>query len=283
MNFINFLQKRSKLFWGVVGFCLVPLMGFIDYSTGYEVSFSLFYLAPISLVTWFISERWGLVISTFSAFTWLIADISSGLLYTNSIIYLWNTLIRFGFFIIVTLLISALKKEFSREQESTRVDYVTEAVSVRYFYELAEKEIHRSQRYGHPLTFAYIDIDNFKEINDQYGHSVGDRVLRTLVSIIKHQIRNTDTIARLGGDEFLLMLPETNQEQARALIPRIYQSLADEKLHPTWSVTVSIGVVTYTDFMKSVDDMVKKADEVMYSVKLKGKNGVRYTVHTVNS
>jgi diguanylate cyclase (GGDEF)-like protein len=79
------------------------------------------------------------------------------------------------------------------------------------------------------------------------------------------------------------MLPETNQEQARALIPRIYQSLADEKLHPTWSVTVSIGVVTYTDFMKSVDDMVKKADEVMYSVKLKGKNGVTYTTHTVNS
>jgi diguanylate cyclase (GGDEF)-like protein len=283
MNINNSPQTRSKLFWGITGFSLVPLLGLIDYLTGYEVSFSLFYLAPISLITWFIGKRWGLVISTFSAITWLIADLSSGLLYTNSIIYLWNTMIRFGFFITVTLLISALKKELSNEQELTRVDYVSEAVSVRYFYELAQKEINRSQRYGHPLTFAYIDIDNFKGINDQYGHSVGDKVLRTLVSTIKRQIRNTDTIARLGGDEFILVLPETDQEQARALIPRINQSLADEKLHPTWSVTVSIGVVTYTDFTKSVDDMVKIADKVMYAVKLKGKDGVGYTVFPVNS
>ena len=283
MNFISFLQKRSKLYWGIISCCLVPLLGFIDYLTGYEVSFSLFYLAPVSLATWSISKRWGLLISTFSAITWLIADISSGLLYSNTIIYFWNTLIRFGFFIIVTLLVSALKMEFSKGQELTRVDYVTEAVSIRYFYELAQKEINRSKRYSHPLTFAYIDIDNFKGINDQYGHSVGDKVLRTLVSTIKRQIRNTDTIARLGGDEFILMLPETNQEQARALIPRINQGLADENSHLTGSITVSIGVVTYTDFVKSVDDMVKIADEVMYSVKLKGKNGVRYTVHPVNS
>ena len=251
--------------------------------TGYEVSFSLFYLAPVSLATWSISKRWGLLISTFSAITWLIADISSGLLYSNTIIYFWNTLIRFGFFIIVTLLVSALKMEFSKGQELTRIDYVTEAVSIRYFYELAQKEINRSKRYSHPLTFAYIDIDNFKGINDQYGHSVGDKVLRTLVSTIKRQIRNTDTIARLGGDEFILMLPETNQEQARALIPRINQGLVDEKQHLTGFITISIGVVTFTDFVKSVDDMVKIADEVMYSVKLKGKNGVRYTVHPVNS
>ena len=88
-------------------------------------------------------------------------------------------------------------------------------MSVSYFYTLAKNEIERSARYDKPLTFAYIDLDNFKEINDLLGHSIGDRVLRTVTENIQSQIRTNDTLARLGGDEFALLLPETCEEDAR--------------------------------------------------------------------
>ena len=104
-----FLEKRSKLFWGSVGFILVALLGFVDYRTGVEFSITLFYLIPIFLVVWFAGEKLGLVISAASALIWFITDYTNGLVYSNEFIYVWNTLIRLGFFIVSSRLLSALK------------------------------------------------------------------------------------------------------------------------------------------------------------------------------
>ena len=279
MNMTLFFEKRSNLFWGSMGVLSVIVLGIIDYLTGYELSFSLFYLAPISLIAWYKSKRYGLVISAVSAIVWFLADFLSGSRYSIPSLYVWNTLIRLGFFLVVNLLFSALRKAYDANQELARMDYVTGAVSVGYFYNLAKIEIGRSVRYGRPFTFAYIDMDNFKAINDSMGHSTGDQVLRVVTENVQRQIRNIDTFSRLGGDEFALLLPETDEEEARNVITRVFTNLSNEMLKNDWTVTFSIGVVIYRQPPKSVDEMVKLADSTMYSVKAGTKNGVAYHVY----
>ena len=279
MNAGNFFEKRSKPFWVTTGMLFIIVLGAIDYFSGYEISFSLFYLIPIFLVVWFVDERAGLVLSCVSAITWLIADYAAGLKYSHPSIYIWNTLLRLGFYFVVTWLGSTLKKAYKVNQELARKDYVTGATSVRYFYELARIEISRSQRYGLPLSLAYIDLDNFKAVNDRLGHSAGDRVLREMTETVCGQIRPSDTFARLGGDEFALFMPETGCDAAARIVDRLHSSLEDEMLKNGWMVTFSLGVVTYKEVPKTVDEMVKIADNAMYTVKTDGKNGVNYCVY----
>ncbi len=144
---------------------------------------------------------------------------------------------------------------------------------------MARIEISRSQRYGLPLSLAYIDLDNFKAVNDRLGHSAGDKVLRDLTEAVCRQIRPSDTFARLGGDEFALLMPETGPEAAERIVDRLHSSLEDEMLKNGWMVTFSLGVVTYKEVPKTVDEMVKIADSAMYTVKAGGKNGVNYCVY----
>jgi diguanylate cyclase (GGDEF)-like protein len=279
MNQTLFFEKRSKLFWGIVGVILVILFGLLDFLTGFEISISLFYIIPISLVSWYVGGKFGLFTSAASAIAWFVADYSSGLVYSNPIIYVWNVLFRLGFFFVVVRLLSALRKAYHTNQELARLDYVTGAASARYFYELAKTEIRRSERYKRPFTFIYIDMDNFKLINDRLGHTTGDRVLRTVTDSIQRQIRPSDILGRLGGDEFGLLLPETAEVDAKKVIDRLHTSLVNEMLKNGWMVTFSIGVVTYCQVPRSVDDMVKLADSAMYRVKNNGKNGVSYQTY----
>jgi diguanylate cyclase (GGDEF)-like protein len=228
VNYLAKLEKQNRTFLALLGFIIIGVIGIIDLLTGYELAFSVFYVLPISLVTWLTSQRFGILASLTSAIVWLSADMATGHPYSHPLIPVWNSLIRFAFFVIITLLLSALKKAIQRESELARTDYLTGAVNLRYFYELAQMEIDRLQRYGHPFTLAYIDLDEFKAINDQFGHASGDRVLYTVASSIKKNMRKTDICARLGGDEFALLLPETDQEFARLAISKIQGELLKE-------------------------------------------------------
>jgi len=279
MDAAHYLEKRSYLFWWCLEILFVVFLGAIDYLTGYELTFSLFYLAPISLVSWFKGKRIGLWISAISSLAWFLADYLSGNRYSNPSIYVWNTLIRLTFFLIVTSLLSALRKAYLATQSQARVDFVSGAFSVGYFYTLAKNEMERSARYKKPFTLLYIDLDNFKEINDLLGHSTGDRVLRTVADNILCRIRSNDTFARLGGDEFALLLPETGEDEARNVIARLHSDLSAIMQKHGWKVTFSIGAVTYKQPPESVDEMVKLADSTMYTVKSRSKNGVAYRVY----
>jgi diguanylate cyclase (GGDEF)-like protein len=279
MKVSRFFEQQSKIFLGILGVLLTVLLGVGDYLSGYELSFSLFYLIPISLAAWYAGLETGLLISGVSAVTWFLADILAGNSYSNPLIYLWNTLIRLGFFIIVTTLLVALRKAFKSNQELARIDYVTGAMSIRFFYELARRELGRSKRYNRPFTLAYFDLDNFKTINDHFGHTTGDKVLRSVADAVHKKIRSIDTFARLGGDEFALLMPETGEVEAQSVISRVRRGLLEEMQKNNWSTTFSIGVVTFIKMPKTVDDMVKMADDVMYPIKIGGKNGVSYTIY----
>lgn len=263
----------------VVSFLLIPCIGTIDYFTGAEFTFSLFYLLPISLAAWFTSKRIVLTASILTAVIWLFADFSAGRFHYNSIAYLWNFVSRLVFLAIVGGLLLLLKKALNREHELSRTDYLTHAFNSRAFYKLVELEMSRSSRYRHLLTLAYLDIDNFKFINDTFGHQIGDKLLCAVVDVIKSSFRKSDVVARLGGDEFAVLLPETDQDDARTSITKIQNRLENMTRENNWSVTFSIGVVTYIKMPPTVDKLIELCDQGMYSVKNTSKNGINYSLY----
>ncbi|HEY5140402.1 MAG TPA: hypothetical protein VIJ25_13965, partial [Methylococcales bacterium] len=143
MSFLASLEKKSRLFKILLGFALIGATGIIDFLTGYELSFSLFYVIPISLVTWLIGRRHGILISLASAFVWLWADVASGHHYEHPLYHLWNALIRLSFFLIITLLLSELKNALEREKDMAQTDYLTGAVNARLFFKLVQMEVDR--------------------------------------------------------------------------------------------------------------------------------------------
>ena len=273
MDFRAILEKRSKLFWIVVGFALIGAIGILDFLTGYEFAFSLFYLIPISLLTWRLGQRAGIVASVASALVWLFTDVTAGNSYSHPFIYAWNTLIRLSFFVIVTLLLKSLE----HERELAQTDYLTGALNLRSFLDLVRMEIYRFQRYEHPFTIAYIDIDNFKTVNDEIGHTAGDQVLRAVVNQARTHMRKTDVVARLGGDEFALLLPETSPETAQVVLSKIRSGMLVGMQQNNWPVTFSIGVLTCIDAPPAPDELLRLVDELMYSVKRGSKNAIKYS------
>jgi diguanylate cyclase (GGDEF)-like protein len=179
---------------------------------------------------------------------------------------------------VVSITLSKLKQALRHEKELARTDTLTTIANRRAFFEIAGNELSRMNRYKRPFTIAYLDLDDFKLVNDQLGHEAGDDLLRRVAIAIGSTIRSSDLIARVGGDEFAILLPETNEDQARSVMVKINASLQEtlKKHDPT--TTYSIGVVTYVRPPSTVDDMLKKADHMMYAAKREGKNGIRYLV-----
>lgn len=275
-RFFELFEKGSPLFWIGVGIISIGLIGFVDYLTGNEVAFSLFYLVPIALATLALGRRAGLVMSFVGAVTLLIAEIAAGQNYSHPLVYLLNTLIRTLFYGVVAYLIGELQKSRKEEQLAARTDFTTGAINARYFNELLQMEITRIRRYPHPITLVYMDVDNFKLVNDLFGHKIGDEVLRCIVSELKSQLRSTDTIARLGGDEFVLLLPSTRQAEARLVISKVYANLLEKMKQRNWPVTFSMGAVTCEFSPYSAEQLINIADEVMYEVKNSTKNDIRF-------
>jgi diguanylate cyclase (GGDEF)-like protein len=279
MNIPAAFEQRGKGFWTILGLVLIGLLGVIDLYTGPEIAFAFFYLIPVSLVAWFSGRGFGIFISLVSAGVWLLVDFLTREPYSHGLIPYWNATTRVGFFVIVAWLLSALKTSLAREKIMARTDYVTGATNARFFSELAQMEIDRSKRYGHPFTFAYLDLDHFKAVNDRYGHATGDRVLGTVTRTIVENLRRTDMVARLGGDEFALLLPETGAEAGHFTASKIRHALLGEMEKNQWPVSFSIGVMTYIVPPPSVDAMIREGDDLMYSVKKSGKNGIAFSVY----
>jgi diguanylate cyclase (GGDEF)-like protein len=271
------VKKVKKPVWLGLGLLVLSAVAFLDYLTGVEFSFSLFYLLPITLISWAISERFGLAFAILSSCVWIAVDILSGNSNrtSNLLAYMWNATTRLGFFLLPVFMIR-LHRAMQHEQELARTDFLTGVLNARFFHELAQMEINRSFRYERPFTIAFIDVDNFKTINDTFGHTTGDVVLRTIAMNMKAHLRKTDIVSRVGGDEFVVLLPETNAQTAPVVISNMQHALLKELKENGWPVTFSMGVLTLSAQQLSVDEMLGRADQLMYMVKNNGKNNIQY-------
>jgi len=156
-------------------------------------------------------------------------------------------------------------------------DSLTGLFNSRHFFDQIDKEIKRSDRYLHPISLMFIDIDNFKAINDTYGHMIGDKILSIIAKRIKACIRANDTAYRFAGDEFTVILPETTSEEAKFVADRIIADFASETIaineKELKKVTLSIGIAEYRIY-EETDQFVHRADALMYEAKGTGGNNV---------
>ncbi len=161
---------------------------------------------------------------------------------------------------------------FERELFKTSLtDCLTGLYNRRFIEEELEKSRALSERYGIPFSVLMIDIDDFKKINDHFGHDVGDLVLKTLATVLKHNSREADSVARWGGEEFLVLLHNTNFEGALSIAERLRKTVASLRLKDIPSFTISIGV---TSFKKgeSIESLLRRVDTALYEAKKAGKN-----------
>jgi len=155
-------------------------------------------------------------------------------------------------------------------------DELTQLYNRRFFWELARKEENRYIRYGREYSIIILDIDNFKDVNDTYGHDVGDIVLKEIASKIKECVRYADILARFGGEEFILLLPETGIKGSSYVAEKIRKFISDDKLTDlNLKITVSLGVAS-RDETNNLEETIKLADNRLYKAKNNGKNRVEY-------
>jgi diguanylate cyclase (GGDEF)-like protein len=253
-----------------------------DVLTGPDVSFILLYLAPIAFATWFVSLGGGVALSVASAIVSISADVTArmapGEKPLPAPVLAWNLVVQLGVFLALVLLLAALKQRLEGEQALARTDALTHVPNRRAFLSAADLEIERARRHGRPLTFAYVDCDDFKYVNDALGHVEGDRLLKVVAQTLRGATRAVDAVARLGGDEFGLLLPETDADTATALLARLRATLLAAMARNGWTVGFSIGAATFVAPPRSVDAMMARADELMYEVKRTGKGGTRLAV-----
>lgn len=152
-------------------------------------------------------------------------------------------------------------------------DDLTQVYNRRKLYELAGYEIERSLRYKHPLSIIMIDIDNFKKINDNFGHDIGDQTLKKLTTLISNTIRATDIFGRIGGEEFILVLPDTNRKDAKEFAERLRASVEKEAFPMVEHMTISLGVTQCGEEDK-INHLFKRVDIALYTAKNDGRNRV---------
>lgn len=266
-----FLSRKSQLWVVYVSWLSAAVLAFADLATGMYISLVLLYLIPVFLLTWYDSESMGALLAVTISSVWFYEAFASqptGSLVTPA----FNSVVRLGGFLLIVYMIGRLREMFDCERKLARTDPLTGALNRRAFDELIYKEVERSRRHQRLFTLAYLDLNDFKSINDHFGHSTGDTVLKNTVLTTRRSLRINDTIARFGGDEFVILLPETERNAAHTVLSRVQQRLAVEMQQHGWPVTCSIGAVSYRVPPETVAQILHTADHVMYTAKQLSKN-----------
>ncbi len=173
--------------------------------------------------------------------------------------------------LILILLVAYMHRSQREIQRMAVTDNLTSVYNRHSFYALAGREIVRADRTGEPLSIAMVDIDFFKRVNDNYGHAMGDQVLKTAAGQIKESVRKTDLLARYGGEEFIVLMPSTGAKDAFTVAERIRNSIEGCTFEGMGGITVSIGLSERVD-KGIIDDVINKADAALYKAKETGRN-----------
>jgi diguanylate cyclase (GGDEF)-like protein len=242
-----------------------------DLYTGPGVDVTLLYLGPIGFATFFAGLGPGIGLAILATVCSVEASRMSGEQLALPVIT-WNAAQQLGVFLLLAVVLDAFKKRLLHEQHAARTDPLTSLSNRRAFVEAAWLELERGRRHGRPLSLLYIDCDDFKLVNDRFGHVAGDTVLSAVGGTLRQAVRGLDTVARLGGDEFGVLLPEVDGAGAVALAERLRLQLRETLAGRGEAVTFSIGVATFLRPPASVDEMILRADELMYEAKRSGKD-----------
>lgn len=258
---------------------LLGLIGWLDAWTGAELSFSIFYLAPVALLAWYRGLRLGLIASFTAALIWLGNDLYSGRIYSHVSLPWWNAAVRLGFFVITAQLLARLHAALDRSRYLADHDGLTGLWNARQFGQLCRDAMNTLDAGKRPCALVYFDVDGFKGINDRLGHSVGDQVLQAIGSQLQTGRRRDEAPARLGGDEFVLLMRDCEATEVQSRVEALQAQLRGMATEQGWPIGFSIGVAILTRPPASADAAIALADQLMYRAKHGGKDRVCLEVY----
>jgi diguanylate cyclase (GGDEF)-like protein len=271
------LGPKARLQVTLACLALVAGTAVLDRSTGPHLSFAAFYLLPVAICAWWAGFAPGILVTTAGAFAWCAVELAEGSGVPPAATA-WNGVTRFGTLCLVASLAARLHARVVRERRLARTDPLTGAANGRHFYEAVAAAADRARQAGRPLSLAYLDLDDFKLVNDRLGHAAGDEVLVHVAETVRAEVGAAGLLARLGGDEFALLLPDAGADVATALLNGVHRRVSEALAKREWPVGVSIGAVTFSRPPGDVDRMVQRADAQMYAAKRNGKGRVEHAV-----
>lgn len=279
-RFLSYLERQSPLFLWLAILVFTLGLGIIDYETGPDLSVSLFYVFPVATASWALGNSEGMFVSFTCAAIWAVTNLRTDQRFTHPFVYLWNTAVFLGSLLVVSLMVAEVREFLRSESNLSRTDFLTGIQNRRGLFESASMEIKRLARNKRPFTLLCMDLDNFKSLNDSNGHADGDLLLTSVAKILKLQLRGIDIIARTGGDEFAVILPETDDQAARKVAPRLQSLLQEEMQTHQWPISFSIGALTCVSAPSNAEEIFQLADQLVYDAKKVGKNTISYKVYS---
>lgn len=265
-EYLGTLPKAVLIVLGTFWLITISAADYFTHST-YLLEFSPFYLVPISFFSWFIGKRSGLGVAVLSVVIRFVVRFRNA----PSAVGYWDALVLTALYITATLMIVQLKQLYERERDLSRIDPLTNIPNRRALHEAASQAKSLAERNQVPLSICYVDIDNFKLVNDRFGHTAGDRVLAVTATTIAGALRPSDVVARMGGDEFAVLLPGAYRDDAAGIMRRVADQLQQAMQQHRWPVTFSIGIASFQPPPGSIAEMLAEADKAMYAEKKKGR------------
>jgi diguanylate cyclase (GGDEF)-like protein len=255
-----------------LGFVAIPLTAWLHVLSSLASGFAVFYLPAVALAARFGGMIAGILAAGAASMASAVAQhlVAGG--ERGVPISLGVAVAEFFVFAAVAYLIGNLGKARRRIHELERCDPLTGAATVGEFHDAAWREVLRAQRYGRPITVAFMDIDGFDKVNKAHGRAFGDELLTSIAAKLKEGLRTSDTLARVGGDEFALILPETPASASRDVLERLRGAVRDVG-GAVGPITVGIGAATFMVPPEDLDDMLSKANVLLKRAKESGPNG----------
>jgi diguanylate cyclase (GGDEF)-like protein len=273
------LERLPGAFALIVGLTGVALVAAVDYATGTEIGLWAFYLVPVAYAAWFGGRWLGLATALTAASVWGVVDVLAGVRYSHALIPAWNALMLFVLLAIAAALLSELHGARAKARSHARTDTLTGVASGRVFEESVAAEIARSVRSGRAFTLAYIDLDNFRAVNDALGHGTADELLATVSAGLLEKLRGVDVVGRLGGDEFGLLFPETDDPYAAVVLERVMRAVSEGLAASGTSIEIgaTIGAAVFATPPKDAKEAIRIAETLMNEGKRLG--GGRVVIH----
>lgn len=268
------LQRQPR--WLSASLCvgLLVLISAGDAITDYDLHFFLFYALQISLVTWLFGAKPGRYDALLCALAGWVVNSHQVFPNHSLLITACNTAIWLVFFLLTVEMIARLNQLVAELEVLAHTDALTGLCNRRAFYDALGREYRRSRRKLEPFNLVYLDLDNFKQVNDRWGHPAGDELLQVVARLLRTTLRQTDVVARLGGDEFAVLLLNASPSQALDVIERLNRQLLQTMQSHQWAITCSIGIASFAAMPAAFEQLIQQADQLMYQVKKTGKNRI---------
>ncbi len=275
----SILEKRTPKTITKLSFVLILILGVMQFLFRETVTIAPLYIFPILFSSWYGSKITGILSAFLSTLVFVVIETTY-----NRVLPTFNELLLLSApyltaYLLLAILIINFRDVHRIEVYAADTDNLTGLHSARSFYVELANELLRSKRYDHVFSLAYLDVDNFKSINDSLGHREGDKLLKEVANCLVSSLRGTDVIARLGGDEYACLLHETNQQKAKSAFLKTVDLLNKRMVKNKWDVSFSIGVMTFENIPEDIKEAIDLADKLMYSVKNDNKDNIAYQAY----